>query len=152
MNENLIHYEDLPLSQRFKDKEFNILENNTKFFPQIKSILRGYIPNITIGCLHRLTSQIKACNGYGKKSVVKGIYSLYPDYENYYINHYFAKSLEEFIEKIKRGSAATGKNERSIKAKIARYFGTYKITKQKINYIENKTGFNLSIYKSKIKS
>jgi hypothetical protein len=152
VNENLIHYEDLPLSQRFKDKEFNIIENNTKFFPQIKSILRGNIPNITIGCLHRLTLQIKACDGYGKKSIVKGIYNLNPDYENYYINHYFAKSLEEFIEKIKRGSAATGKNEKSFRAKINRYFDTYKITKQKIDYIENKTGINLSVYKNKIKS
>jgi hypothetical protein len=45
-----------------------------------------------------------------------------PDYENYYINHYFGKSLEEFIEKSKRGSAAIGKNNISIMAKINRYF------------------------------
>ena len=152
MNENSILYEKKPLSERFKDKEFNILENKTNFFPQIKSILRGHIPNIVIGCLHRLTSQVEACDGYGKKSEVKGIKNLHPDYENYYINHYFGKSLEEFIEKIKRGSAAIGKNEMSIRAKIDRYFETYKITEQKINYIENKTKINLSIYKNKLKN
>jgi hypothetical protein len=150
VNEDLIHYENKPLSVRFPNIEYNILENKTNFFPQIKSILRGHIPNIHIGCLHRLTSQVMACDGYGRKSEVKGIKNLHPDYENYNIIHYFGKSLEEFIEKVKRGSAAIGKNETSIKAKINRYFETYKLNKEKIDYIEKETGINLSFYRNKL--
>ena len=91
-----------------------------------------------------------ACDGYGRKSEVKGIKNLHPDYENYYINHYFGKSLEEFIEKVKRGRAAIGKNETSIKTKINRYFETSKLNKEKIDYIEKETGINLSFYRNKL--
>ena len=101
--------------------------------------------------MHRLTSQVEACDGFGRKSKIKGIRSLHPDYENYYINHYFGKSLEEFIDKIKRGSAAIGKNEISIMAKINRYFEIYKITKEKLDYIEKETGMNLTKFRDKIK-
>ena len=69
----------------------------------------------------------------------------------WFINHYFGKSLEEFIEKVKRGSAAIGKNKISIMAKINRYFEIYKITREKIDFIEKKTGMNLSLYRKKIK-
>ena len=97
-----------------------------------------------------MTFQVEACDGYGKKSELNDIKNLHPDYENYYINHYFGKSLEEFIEKIKRGSVVTGKNEKSIMAKIIRYFETYKINKEKIDYIEKETGINLSLYRNKL--
>ena len=149
VNEKLIYYDDRPLFKRFPDKELNI--NNFTYCPQIKSILKGHIPNIQIKCLHRLTSQINGCDGYGRKSQIRGIKTMNPDYENYYINHYFGKSLEEFIEKVKRGSAAIGKNKISIMAKINRYFEIYKITREKIDFIEKKTGMNLSLYRKKIK-
>ena len=150
VNEKLIYYDNRPLSERFKEKEFNIMNKNINFYPQIKSILKGHIPNIHIGCLHRLTSQVEACDGYGRKSQLKGIKSVRPDYENYYINHYFGKSLEEFIEKSTKGSAAIGKNNLSIMAKINRYFERYKVTKEKLDYIENKTGMNLSLYRKNL--
>ena len=148
INENLIYYEDKPLFERFPDKESNI--NNSNYFPQIKSILRGHIPNIHIDCLHKLTSKVNGCDGFGRRSKIKGIQNMNPDYENYYINHYFGKSLEEFIEKSKRGSAAIGKNNISIMAKINIYFEIYKITKEKIEFIEKKTGMNLSLQRKKI--
>ena len=122
-NGNSFFYEDKPLHIRFKMKESNILKNN--FYPQIKSILKGHIPNISIGCLHNLASGLKSCDGFGLKSNITGIKTMRPDYENNYINHYYGKSLEEFVEKIKRGSAAIGKTNISILAKITRYFEIY---------------------------
>lgn len=82
--------------------------------------------------MNRLISQIEACDSYGRKSQVKGIKSVRPDYENYYINHYFGKSFEEFIEKSTKGNATIGKNNISIMTKINRYF---EITKEKLDYI-----------------
>lgn len=145
--ENAFFYDDRPLRIRFKKKESNILKNN--FHPQIKSILRGHIPNLKIGCLHNLATGLKNCDGFGNKSNLKGIQSLSPDYKRNYINHYYGKSLQEFVEKIKRGSAAIGLTNISMMAKINRYFEIYDATEKKINYIENATGLNLSKYKKK---
>ena len=150
VNENLIYYDNRPLSKRFIDKEFNIMNNNSKFFPQVKSILKGHIPNINISCLHILNSQIIGCDGHGNIIKSKGIKNMHPDYEDYYINHYYGKSLEEFIEKCKKGSAAIGKSNLSIMAKIHRYFQIYTISKEKIDIIEKETGINLSRYKNQI--
>ena len=149
VNETALYYENRSLLERFTNKEYNIITHNTKYYPQVKSILKGHIPNIDIKCLHRLTSQVISCDGFGRKSKNKGIRSIRPDYEYYYINHYFGKSLEEFVEKINKGSAVKGKNEITIMAKIYRYFEIYKINLEKINYIENHTRMNLSILKEK---
>ncbi len=74
-----------------------------------------------------------------------------PDYEYYYIDHYYCKSVEEFIEKINKGCAM---QEDSVPYKIHRinrYFDINEINIEKITYIENKTGLNLLSYKLKLK-
>ena len=119
-NENSFFYDNRPLQIRFKKAESNVYKKD--FYPQIKSILKGHIPNITIGCLHNLAPGLSSCDGLGKKSNTTGIKTLNPDFKRNYINHYFGKSLEEFVEKIKRGSAAIGLTHISIMAKIDRYF------------------------------
>ena len=140
-----IFYKNKTLAERFPKKEKNILKKD--FHPQIKSIIRGHYPNIKIGCLHKLASGLTSCDGFGRKSNTIGIKTLSPDFKRNYIKHYFGKSLEEFVEKIKRGSAAIGKTNISLIAKINRYFEIYDINKIKINYIEKETGLNLSLYK-----
>ena len=144
-NENSLFYKNKTLAERFPKKEKNILKKD--FHPQIKSIIRGHNPNIKIGCLHKLASGLTSCDGFGRKSNTIGIKTLSPDFKINYIKHYFGKSLEEFVEKIKRGSAAIGKTNISQIAKINRYFEIYNINKIKINYIEKETGLNLSLYK-----
>ena len=69
------------------------------------------------------------------------------DFDYYYIDHYYSKSLEEFIEKLIRGDAIFQKDIGFIYHKIKRYFKFNKITKQKIKYLEKKVGVNLSKYK-----
>ena len=54
------------------------------------------------------------------------------DFENYYIDHYFSKSLDEFIEKLKRGDANMGKDNNSLKEILRNYFEYNKVTKEKI--------------------
>ena len=91
-DEKSFYYENKPLHLRFKRKEQNILKNN--YYPQIKSILKGHIPNLSIGCLHNLASGLISCDGFGHKSNLVGIQNLNPDFKSYYINHYYGKSLE----------------------------------------------------------
>lgn len=140
-----LFYDNKTLSIRFQKKELNIL--NKDFHPQIKSIIRGHYENLTIGCLHQLSNGMTSCDGFGRISQTIGIKTLNPDYKKNYIKHYYGKSLEEFVEKIKKGSAAIGKTNISIIAKVNRYFEIYNKSNIKINYIEKETGINLSMYK-----
>ena len=58
------------------------------------------------------------------------------DYENYFIDHYYFKSLEEFIQKIKKGDTYFGHNENFIKHRLKRYLRVNKITLEKMNILK----------------
>ena len=68
------------------------------------------------------------------------------DYKYYYFKHFYCKSTEEFIEKLRKGDVYKGTNIE----KINRYFSYNKITYEKINYIEKEIGVNLTNYKLKL--
>ena len=84
------------------------------------------------------------CDGFGNK--IKGY--LQSDYDHYYIIHYFSKSTEEFIFKIKRGDAIYGKK---IFTNIKKYFNINNITIEKINMFEKELKINLSKYRNRLK-
>ena len=144
---NSFFYDNRPLHIRFNKKELNIYKKD--FYPQIKSIIRGYISNLNIGCIHKLSSISTSCDVFGRISKTIGIKTMNPDYKKNYIKHYYGKSLQEFVEKIKNGCAAKGKTNITMLAKIDRYFEIYKIEEKKIDYIENETGLDLSKYRAK---
>ena len=73
------------------------------------------------------------------------------DFENYYIDHYYSKSLEEFVKKINKGDNYFRKKLSHRKYKITRFFKFNKITLEKIEYIEKHTGIKLDKYKKRIK-
>ena len=148
---NLVYYENKSLIKRFTEKEKKAKDNIKNSIIHIKSIIRGHIPNILINCIHRLTVKIKGCDGFGRRSKLKNKETIRPDYEYYYIKHYYSKSLEEFIEKINRGDIYYGLNKNQKLGKIKKYFQLNKITFEKIDYIENKTGLNLKKYRNKLK-
>ena len=51
--------------------------------------------------MHIFDRKIKGCNGDGEiQELNKLDHMKNPDYENFYIDHYYSKSLEEFVEKI----------------------------------------------------
>ena len=104
---NLLHYDSRTLKERFTIRATyaRIKKKRNVTLPEIKSIIRGKIPNLLIKSIHVGTNNsYNICNGFGEK------YSGYlqSDFENYYIIHYFSKSTEEFIYKIKRGDAECG--------------------------------------------
>lgn len=147
---DLILYENKSLYERFPIIEPNSRKHRKSNFSPVKSILRGHIPNITINCLHKINSKLKSCNGFGLKPKLKNIYYMEPDFDSFYIDHFYFKSLEEFIEKLNRGSAKYDNDLHIKKFKIYRYFIMNKITLNKIKYIENKTGIKLTQYKKNI--
>ena len=141
---NLIYYKNKTLHERFPKKYED--KNNTKCLYPIKSILKGHIPNIKINCLHKLNSKLKRCNGFGIKPKMF-TYLMQPDFQYYYIDHYYFKSLEEFIEKLNKGSAISYDNYKIKETILIRYFIMNDININKLNYIENKTHMNITLFK-----
>ena len=131
---NLKYYYNKSLAQRFTE----IYKN--KNYCNGKTIIRGNIKNIKMETTHLLDRKIGRCNGFGKKFKSKGIFCLLPDYKYYYIDHYYSKSTEEFINKINKGDAIFGKKNKYTRINI--YFKFNKITYEKIKYIGLKMGLN----------
>ena len=147
---NLLYYDNRSLLERFPEREIKARNKKTGGLSTIKSIIKGRIKHLKIDCIHRLTLKIKGCDGYGNKMELIGIETNNSDYENYYIDHYYCKSTEEFIDKINKGCALFSQDKNYKLERIKTYFGYNKITLNKIELIENKTGFDLVEYKKKI--
>ena len=100
---------------------------------------------------HIINSDFLGCNGFGKNQTLDGIRSFQTDHHYYYIDHYWSKSTEEFVNKLLRGDAILGFNNISNNLRrISMYFSINNITLEKINYIENRTNYNLTKYRLKI--
>ena len=135
---NLKYYNNRSLSKRFTE----IYKN--KKYCNGKTIIRGNIENIKIETTHLLDRKIERCNGFGKAFKAKGIFCLIPDYNYYYINHYYSKSTEEFINKVNKGDAVFGNKKKNKYSRINFYFKFNKITYEKIKFIGLKMGLNIS--------
>jgi len=149
---NQIYYENKPLFERFPERGKNVVKNKYNKICFVKTIIRGHLKNINITHNHLLSKSVNACNGFGRKSNLNGIMSLKPDYEYYYIKHYYGKSVQEFVEKIKRGDLLRGNSKDIIEWAIEKFFYINEITEKKIRYIQDKLGskYNLSKYISQL--
>lgn len=136
---NSLYYQNKSIIERFPEIGKSL--NNSI---DIKSIIRGNI-NIKITSTHYLSPKLIACDGFGNKKELNKYFSQKRDKQFYFINHYYTKSTEEFIEKIMKGSVWTGESRRF--GIVQNYFEINRITKEKINFIEDKTGINLTKYK-----
>ena len=148
IDNNLLKYDNRTLHKRFpqiEPKRKNCIGTG-------KCILRGGIPKIKITGSHTVGKNIESCNGFGQKIkfINNGFYLKNIDFEFYYIDHYYSKSLEEFIEKLNRGDVHFSNNKGFIYHKIRRFFHFNKVTKEKIEYLEKKVCVNLSQYKLRL--
>ena len=117
----------------------------------VKTIIRGHIKNIKITDIHKLTFKYKGCNGFGRTIMIKGNKNLRPDYKYFYINHYYGKTVEEFVGKLKRGDMQFGNGKKNYLYQINKFFYINEITYEKIIFLEKKLGINLLKYKKKLK-
>ena len=93
---------------------------------------------------------MRSCDGFGNIKKVHRIITDESDHYYNYIDHYWSKSTEEFVNKLMRGGGVHGLDKIFEKKRIDIYFNLNEITLDKINYIENKTKINLSIYRTKL--
>ena len=146
---NLLYYDNRSLAERFPNKVPKYKKGGYRL--EIKSILRGHIPNITVKSNHLCNKKLINCNGYGNRNkYYYDTFSSQNDYRHFYIDHYYSKSTEEFITKVNKGDPYIN-TLKFVMGKVDKYFSQSEITKEKLDFIENKTGLNLSIYRSKAK-
>ena len=142
---NNIYYENKSLFERFPEIVPPSKIGGKKL--EIKFILKGHIKNVKIDNIHRCNNWLRSCNGFGHIKTYNLIYTTEPDYNYYYIDHFFSKSTMELIDKMTKGDALH-ESEKYSMFRINKYFSQSNITKEKIDLIENKTGLNLSMYRN----
>lgn len=144
---NLYHYEDEPVQLRFPKIMHRPKDPKNIDFNIVKSIIRGKQENIEFECLNRLNKKEKGCNGYGKIAKMERYRMVEPDFENFYIDHYFSKSVDEFIENMDKEDSEN--KDIHFKHDFEHYFKVNNMSEEKIKYIEEKTKLDLSKYKKK---
>ena len=146
---DLLYYDNRSLAERFPKTVPKYKKGGYRL--EIKSILRGHIPNITVKSNHLCNTALINCNGYGNRNrYYYNTFSNQNDYKHYYIDHYYSKSTEEFIGKINKGDPYIN-TLKYVMGKVEKYFSQSEITKEKLDLIENRTGLNLSEYRNKAK-
>ena len=101
---NQLYYENQSLFKRFPQIVPKTIDKNL----QVKMIIKGGINNLiiqTTAKAHIINKQntLKTCNGFGNFIIPKGFNTYITDYKLYYVDHFFCKYTEEFINKLKRG-------------------------------------------------
>ena len=143
---NLLYYDNRPLVERFPETDRRWKNIKIGGSEGIKSILRGN-KDYVIHNIHYLNTSLRSCDGFGKIKEVEGIISNESDHYYNYINHYWSKSTEDFMNKLLRGDVALGNTTNHFLNSINMYFCLCDITLDKIEYIENRTKLNLSEYR-----
>ena len=135
-----IYYYNKSLFERFPNSTLNY----NKKIGITKIILRGHLQKIKIVNPHILKNKYE-CNNIGKLNNLK-IKDLYNN--DFYNDHFLTKSSEEYLNKLLRGNAIFGERNGFNLNMLQYYFAINKITKEKLDYFENKTRVNLSIYRN----
>ena len=146
MDNNLIHYDNRSLFERFKPPYLK-----EKF---VKTIIRGNISDLKywVHSPHYSPLRNVSCINTGKqifKNTIN-IESVEPiNIEKAFLIHFRYKSTEEFINKYKRGYNNWYGNRINyvLKSHIEDYFEQNKITLEKINYIEKELNISLLYYR-----
>ena len=144
---DLLYYDNRTLHERFPIKEPKARGKKTGGTSPIKSLVRGKIPKLYIQSIHFGNREYNMCDGFGNKRNFTGYSTNKTDFKYNYFIHYFSKSTEEFINKIKRGDAIFNMK---ILGNIRKYFLINKITIEKLNMFEKRLKLNLSKYRNKL--
>ena len=129
---NLIYYDNRTLAERFPEKDKRWKGIKIGGIEGIKSILKGNI-DMKIYDIHILNSQLISCDGFGNIKKIQGIITNESDHYYYYIDHYYSKSTEEFVNKLMRGSVTYGNTSSYYIKRIKVYFALCDINIDKIN-------------------
>ena len=144
-----IYYRNESLFKRFPNIIYRYPET-------VKSIMRSPKKSIYISNHHVLKYNDSCCLANGSTILSTDFTNneqiQNPDYKDYYIDHFYTKTAEEYMEKKNRGDCFFGKDKRLDLYALSMFFTFNKITLEKIEFFEHKTGLNLSRYRRKLKN
>lgn len=147
---NLYHYEKKPVQLRFPQTEPKPKFEESLKHNYVRSIIRGNLEDIKINSIYKLVGKIKGCNALGEFPEME-LYTMdTPDFDNYYIDLYFSKSVDEFIEELNEEDMLKGDDPDYKIEKFENYFKSNDMTIKKIEYIEKKTNLDLTKFKNKL--
>ena len=134
---DLIYYENKPVQERFTTP---LPQYRSNF--HIKSLVRGNLPTNYWSNMknpHTSDNDYICCITTGKEIDSRTPFNAPPNHEEAYIKHYATKSLEEYLQKAKRGRSDLKVvfNEEYWKNKFLYYFEINNKTKEKLDYIKN---------------
>lgn len=134
-----IHYENKPIQKRFTSALYNSGLNRN-----IKSTVRGNLTtNYWIGAKnpHSGNNNYNCCSSSGKQISKRSFYNKPYDYKYGYLKHYRTKTIEEYINKMKKGKPDS-KIDYSYMVKI--FFVTNRKTKQKLDIFKKEFNINFN--------
>ena len=131
---NLLFYDNRSVLERFTSPNFTHKENRL-----VKSIVRGNL-NKKVFYKERLNNhvpdkRVHICNSLGKRlRHFDGFYIKPPILKYAYLMHYTTKTVEEYINKLKRGK--NGNENYNITHRIELFFEINNFTEEKLNMFE----------------
>ena len=138
-NDNdLVKYDNRTLNDRFTRPLYNSEIN--KF---VKSIVKGNLnwnPWEYDQTSHRPKHQLRTCDSNGNRVKTFNDVIIPPILDNVYIKHFVTKTIEEYIDKIKRGHPS---QSFLLSKWIDNFFKINTVTVEKVKYIENKLNITL---------
>ena len=141
-NDNdFVKYNNRTLNDRFKKPLYNSEIN--KF---VKSIIKGNLnwnPWEYDQTSHRPKHQLRTCDSNGNRVKTFNDVIIPPILDNVYIKHFVTKTIEEYIDKIKRGHPS---QSFLLSKWIDNFFKINTVTVEKVKYIENKLNITLEKY------
>jgi len=138
-----IYYNNKSLFERFPKSTLDF-DHKIGF---TKIILRGKLSKINITNPHILINS-RQCNSIGKLNNKLDEKEFFND--KFYYDHFLYKSSEEYLEKLLKGDAIFGEKKGYKLQWFMFYFYVNSITKDKLDYFENKTRVNLSNFRKKL--
>ena len=144
-----IYYRNESLFKRFPDIFYRYPET-------VKSIMRSPKKPLYIINHHVLKYNDNCCLANGsiilKTDFINNEQLQNPNYEDYYIDHFYTKTAEEYMEKKNWEDCIFGKDKRLDLYALDIFFTFNKITLEKIEFFEDNTGLYLSKYRKKLKN
>ena len=134
---NLVHYDNRPLNERFTEPAFGFGPNI-----YVKSMVRGNLnKTVFIGGFsysnHVPLKDLKICDSMGRIIENYNPLTLSPPVLDYgYIKHFSDKTAEEYCTKIIKGQ--TGKRPFDVNDRINKFFELNKFSEEKLKIFEQK--------------
>ena len=125
-DDNKLHYEKKTVQERFKTALYRNFLNK-----HVKSTVRGNLPiNYWIGATNPHTGEnnYKCCSASGKQISKISPYNIYYDYKYAELKHYRTKTIEEYINKMKKGKPD---GELDVRYMIRMFYHTNSKTEEK---------------------